>query len=115
MAASSTLTQQPPTKATPCNRLFIAACRAFDFAYDTVAGNHGELTKALLEGLDCSHRDEVTAAHLINTIQEKLTATTQEPLVFSSGGKISLTFNREYPKHLAPPGTKMSVQRLGLF
>ena len=105
----------PSDKGLARDRCFIAASRGLDAAYEEVAGHHGVLTQVLLQGLDCSHKNEVTGDDLIGIIKNELKTTTQEPVAFSSGSKIVLTFNRQQAQTAVLPAPDKRCPYKGLL
>jgi len=77
------------------SRCFIAASRAYEVAYEEIAGHHGVLTNVLLQGLDCRHKDSVNNLELTAFINQQLKTTTQAPVALNLGDAITLTFNRQ--------------------
>lgn len=75
------------------DRCFIAACRPFESAYESLSGDHGVLTQFLLEGLDPSEQaeGEVTNHVLVDLIKEKVRGIPQAPIYSNSGDSILLT------------------------
>ncbi|WP_159788932.1 caspase family protein [Sodalinema gerasimenkoae] len=75
------------------DRCFIAACRPFESAYESLSGKHGVLTQFLLEGLDPSEQaeGEVTNHVLVDLIKEKVRGIPQAPIYSNSGDSILLT------------------------
>lgn len=105
----------PGDKGLARDRCFIAASGAFEAAYEEVAGDHGVLTQALLQTLDCSHKDQVTGDDLIASIKSRLKTSTQEPKAFSSGSTIVLTFNRQHAPVAAVSNPIQPCPYKGLF
>ncbi|MDO9214826.1 MAG: caspase family protein [Methylococcales bacterium] len=77
------------------SRCFIAASRAYEVAYEEIAGHNGVLTNVLLQGLDCRHKDSVNNLELTAFINQQLKTTTQAPVALNLGDAIALTFNRK--------------------
>ncbi|OQW92136.1 MAG: hypothetical protein BWK78_02590, partial [Thiotrichaceae bacterium IS1] len=75
------------------DRCFIVASREFEVAYEEVAGSHGVLTTALLQGLDPTRLPDgaVDNFTLTDFIARTLKGATQRPLYANSGSKILLT------------------------
>ncbi len=75
------------------DRCFIAASREFQVAHGQESGEHGELTGALLQGLDPNNRDDgwVTNYTLTDFIKEALKNAPQHPVLSNPGGQIILT------------------------
>lgn len=75
------------------DRCFIAACRAFEFAYESLSGEHGVLTEFLLQGLDPNRNDEgiVTNNALVDFINQTFKGVPQAPICRISGDPITLT------------------------
>jgi hypothetical protein len=105
----------PSDKGLARNRCFITASRAFEVAYEEVAGNHGVLTQVLLQGLDCTHQTSVTNLALTEFINTQLKTTTQAPMALNSGEAIELTFNRHQQKPLATINQDKPCPYKGLF
>jgi hypothetical protein len=85
----------PGDKGLAGDRCFIAASRAFEVAYEEAAGNHGVLTHALLQVLDCTHKEQVNNLELKAFISPELKTTTQAPVALNLGEAILLSFNRQ--------------------
>ncbi len=75
------------------DRCFIAACRAFELAYESLSGEHGVLTEFLLQGLDPNRYDEgiVTNNALVDFIKQTVKGVPQAPIYSNSGDPIILT------------------------
>ncbi|MGL4503924.1 MAG: caspase family protein, partial [Planktothrix sp.] len=75
------------------DRCFIAACRPFELAYESLGGEHGVLTQFLLEGLDPRENTEgqITNHTLVDFIKEKVRGIPQAPTYSNSGDSILLT------------------------
>jgi hypothetical protein len=75
------------------DRLFMAASREFESAYEEIAGQHSVFTKALLSGLDPRRQDggKVNSYNLTEHISQQLRGEIQQPLFESSGSEIVLT------------------------
>lgn len=75
------------------DRLFMAASREYESAYESLTGKYSVFTDALLSGLDprsVSHRI-VTNYYLTNWVSQKLKGELQQPLFENSGSEIILT------------------------
>lgn len=74
-------------------RCFIAASREYELAYEETTGNHGVLTKALLQGLDPTRQLDGVVSNftLVEFINQTLKGATQRPVYANSGGQILLT------------------------
>ncbi len=72
---------------------FIAASREYEVAYEEVVGNHGVLTRVLLQGLDPTRLpDQVVSNYdLVDFIQQRFRGASQCPIFANSGGQILLT------------------------
>ncbi|KYC40958.1 hypothetical protein WA1_25430 [Scytonema hofmannii PCC 7110] len=70
------------------DRCFIAASRDFELAYGTEGGEYGELTSALLQGLDPKHREDgwVTNYTLADFVRQAMKKTAPQLPVFSNTG-----------------------------
>ncbi len=79
------------------DRCFIAACRAFELAYESLSGEHGVLTEFLLQGLDPNNYADgvVTNNHLTDFIKEKFKGVPQAPIYSNSGNPIILTSRKQ--------------------
>ncbi|MBK4730817.1 caspase family protein [Oxynema sp. CENA135] len=75
------------------DRCFIAACRPFESAYESLSGEHGVLTEFLLQGLDPNNYADgvVTNNHLTDFIKEKFKGVPQAPIYSNPGDPIILT------------------------
>ena len=78
------------------DKCFIAACRPFELAYESLGGEHGVLTQFLLEGLDPRENPEgvITNYTLVDFIikeKVKVRGIPQEPIHRNSGYPIILT------------------------
>ena len=78
------------------DKCFIAACRPFELAYESLGGEHGVLTQFLLEGLDPRENPEgvITNYTLVDFIikeKVKVRGISQEPIHRNSGYSIILT------------------------
>ncbi|HIK14158.1 MAG TPA: caspase family protein [Leptolyngbyaceae cyanobacterium M33_DOE_097] len=78
------------------DRLFMAASREYEAAYESINGQYSVFTKALLEGLDPahSHTGEVTNYALSDWVSTALKGEMQQPLFENSGSEILLTRNQ---------------------
>jgi HEAT repeat protein/energy-coupling factor transporter ATP-binding protein EcfA2 len=85
----------PGDKGKARDRCFIAASREFEAAYEQLAGNHGVLTSALLEGLDPTHKGSVNNHILVDFVAQRLKGEIQQPLFYNSGEQIILTATQE--------------------
>jgi WD40 repeat protein/energy-coupling factor transporter ATP-binding protein EcfA2 len=75
------------------DRLFMAASREYEFAYESLTGNYSVFTQAVLDGLD-PHRTangSVSNYALTNWVSTALKAEQQQPLFENSGSEILLT------------------------
>lgn len=86
----------PGQKGKARDRCFIAASREYEVAYEEIAGNHGVLTGALVQGLDPTQhpRAEVSNYALIDSINRLLKGAIQCPVYANFGGEIILTRSR---------------------
>lgn len=75
------------------DRLFMAASREYEEAYEALNGSHSVFTQALLSGLNPYKVKGgiVNGHHLIDTINQQLKGELQQPLFESSGTEIVLT------------------------
>jgi hypothetical protein len=75
------------------DRLFMAASREYEEAYESLEGQHSVFTQALLSGLNpYKVKGGVVNGHsLTHTINRQLKGELQQPLFESSGGEIILT------------------------
>lgn len=75
------------------DRLFIAASREYEAAYESLHGDYSVLTQALLEGLDPRYASTgaVTGHYLTAWVSDRLKHELQQPLFENSGGEIILT------------------------
>ncbi len=80
---------------------FIAASRDFEEAYEEISGNHGVLTKALLQGLNPTAKGKVDNFELATIIREQLEKETQSPVFANSGEAIILTQSIQAPVKVA--------------
>jgi len=87
----------PGEKGKARDRCFIAASREFEPAYEQLAGNHGVLTAALLDGLDPIHQGLVNNHTLVNFVEQRLKGEIQRPVFHNSGGEIILTASESTP------------------
>jgi len=78
------------------DRLFMAASREYEAAYESIHGQYSVFTKALLEGLDPvrSNTGEVTNYALSDWVSTALKGEMQQPLFENSGSEILLTRNQ---------------------
>ncbi|MEM8806375.1 MAG: caspase family protein [Cyanobacteria bacterium P01_G01_bin.38] len=76
-----------------CSRLFIAASREYEAAYESLDGHHSVLTKALLSGLDPNRVEsgQISNHSLIDWVSHQLKSEVQQPLFECSGGEMILT------------------------
>ncbi|MGB3614391.1 MAG: caspase family protein [Elainellaceae cyanobacterium] len=75
------------------DRMFMAACREYEAAYESLTSCHSVLTQAILDGLDprtCS-AGRVTNYALTSSVSRALSQQLQQPLFENSGGEIVLT------------------------
>jgi hypothetical protein len=75
------------------DRLFMAASREYEEAYESLTGSHSVFTQALLSGLNPYKvkGSVVNGHHLIDTVNNQLKGELQQPLFESSGSEIVLT------------------------
>ncbi|MBD0335935.1 MAG: caspase family protein [Cyanobacteria bacterium Co-bin13] len=75
------------------DRLFMAASREYEPAYEALEGSHSVFTKALLSGLNPykSRGGIVNGHHLTEVVSSELKGEIQQPLFESSGADIVLT------------------------
>jgi hypothetical protein len=75
------------------DRLFMAASREYEAAYESLTGSHSVFTQALLSGLNPYKvkGSVVNGHHLIDTVNNQLKGELQQPLFESSGTEIVLT------------------------
>ncbi|TVQ07508.1 MAG: hypothetical protein EA368_14100 [Leptolyngbya sp. DLM2.Bin27] len=75
------------------DRLFIAAAREYEAAYESLGGSHSVFTEALLLGLNpYKVKGGIANGHsLTDVVNRKLKGELQQPLFESSGGEIVLT------------------------
>ncbi|MEM9947256.1 MAG: caspase family protein [Cyanobacteria bacterium P01_D01_bin.36] len=75
------------------DRLFMAASREYESAYESLEGKHSVFTKALLSGLNPYEQDggKVNSYGLTEHISQQLRGELQQPLFESSGSEIVLT------------------------
>lgn len=75
------------------DRLFMAASREYESAYEAIEGHHSVFTKALLSGLNPYTQDggKVNSYALTEHITQQLRGELQQPLFESSGSEIVLT------------------------
>jgi tetratricopeptide (TPR) repeat protein len=97
------------------SRCFIAASRAYEVAYEEIAGHHGVLTNVLLQGLDCRHKDSVNNLELTAFIHQQLKTSTQAPVALNLGEAITLTFNRQQKTKTATLNANALCPYKGLF
>lgn len=86
-------TEADPGARSGIDRLFMAASREYESAYESIAGKHSIFTQALLSGLD-PHRQtggKVSNYGLTEHISQQLRGEIQQPLFESSGSEIVLT------------------------
>jgi HEAT repeat protein len=81
----------PGDKGHARDRCFIAASREFEPAYEQLAGNHGVLTAALLDGLAPTDQGAVNNHTLTDFVQQRLKGEIQRPVFHNSGEEIILT------------------------
>jgi WD40 repeat protein len=86
------------------DRCFIAASREFQVAFGQESGEHGELTGALLQGLDPNNRDDgwVTNYTLTDFIGEALKEAPQHPVLSNTGGQIILAGKQGVRGNICP-------------
>lgn len=79
------------------DRCFIAACRPFELAYESLSGEHGVLTEFLLQGLDPTNYADglVTNNHLTDFINQNFKGVPQKPEPRNSGDPIILTSRKQ--------------------
>ena len=90
------------------DRLFMAAAREYEAAYESLSGGHSVFTEALLSGLNpYKVKGGIVNGHsLTELVNRKLKGELQQPLFESSGGEIVLTRISgliSSPRELAPP------------
>lgn len=75
------------------DRLFMAASREYEPAYEALEGSHSVFTKALLSGLNSykARQGTVNSHHLMEVVSGELKGEIQQPLFESSGSDIILT------------------------
>ncbi len=75
------------------DRLFMAASREYESAYESIEGKHSVFTKALLSGLDPHQQagGKVSNYGLSEHISQQLRGEIQQPLFETSGSEIVLT------------------------
>jgi hypothetical protein len=75
------------------DRLFMAAAREYEAAYESLGGSHSVFTQALLSGLNpYKVKGGIVNGHsLTDTVNRALKGELQQPLFESSGGEIVLT------------------------
>jgi WD40 repeat protein len=75
------------------DRLFMAASREYESAYESLEGSHSVFTQALLDGLDPASAANctVTNYHLSDWVSNALRSEVQQPVFENSGGEIILT------------------------
>ena len=75
------------------DRLFMAASREFESAYEALEGKHSVFTEALLSGLNPYSREggKVSSHALTEHVSQQLRGEIQQPLFESSGSEIVLT------------------------
>lgn len=75
------------------DRLFMAASREYEAAYESIAGNYSVFTQALLEGLDPTRLPSgtITSHALTDWVSNALKGEMQQPLFESSGSEMILT------------------------
>ncbi len=78
------------------DRLFMAASREYESAYESLEGTHSVFTQALLNGLEpaTAANNTVTNYHLSDWVSNALRSEVQQPLFENSGGEIILTRNQ---------------------
>ncbi|MEO0455597.1 MAG: caspase family protein, partial [Cyanobacteria bacterium P01_A01_bin.114] len=93
-----------------CSRLFIAASREYEPAYESLDGHHSVLTKALLSGLspDRVESGQVSNHSLIDWVSTQLKSEVQQPLFECSGGEMILTRTAGFK----PPKMKARISTL---
>ncbi|MEO1388219.1 MAG: caspase family protein [Cyanobacteria bacterium J06634_6] len=75
------------------DRLFMAASREYESAYEALEGKHSVFTEALLSGLNPYNKEggKVSSYSLTEHISQQLRGELQQPLFESSGSEIVLT------------------------
>ncbi|PZO57787.1 MAG: hypothetical protein DCF15_06530 [Phormidesmis priestleyi] len=75
------------------DRLFMAASREYESAYESLEGKHSVLTGALLSGLDPYQKEggKITNYGLSEHVSQQLRGEIQQPLFENSGSEIVLT------------------------
>lgn len=76
------------------DRLFMAASREYESAYESLEGAYSVFTQALLAGLDPQQRGTVTNYALTSWVSDALKGELQQPLFECSGREILLTTSR---------------------
>jgi hypothetical protein len=86
------------------DRLFMAAAREYEPAYESLASRHSVFTEALLAGLNPSKVEGgvVNGHSLTDAVNRSLKGEVQQPLFESSGGEIVLT---RLSSSVPPPST----------
>ncbi|GAB6042390.1 nSTAND1 domain-containing NTPase [Endothiovibrio diazotrophicus] len=99
------------------SRCLIAASRAFEPAYEEIAGRHGVLTGALLRGLDPALQPDgrVTSFTLAADVDRLLRGETQQPLCANSSQPIELTRGRVEATGAAPFSGRCPYKGLRFF
>ncbi len=96
------------------DRLFMAASREYEEAYEALTSSHSVFTEALLSGLNPYKVKGgiVNGHHLIDNVNKKLKGELQQPLFESSGTEIVLTRFGEKGCHSAQPAEVSALDRL---
>ncbi|MEL7501542.1 MAG: caspase family protein [Cyanobacteria bacterium J06554_6] len=98
-----------PTKKEGCNRLFIAASRAYEAAYESLDSDYSVLTQAVLSGLNPHRVDsgKISNHSLVSWVSEQLRSESQQPVIEHSGSEFLLT--RAEGVMQPPPRTPLST------
>ncbi|WP_071527231.1 caspase family protein [Nodosilinea nodulosa] len=98
------------------DRLFMAAAREYEAAYESLDGNHSVFTQALLSGLNpYKVKGGIVNSHsLTDTVNRELKGELQQPLFESSGSEIVLTrmSGLTAPARDTPPPLLERLQKL---
>lgn len=95
------------------DRLFMAASREYEAAYESLTSNYSVFTKALLNGLKprSDDQDVVTSYSLMKSVSHQLKGELQQPLFEASGSEIILTRSTRREACL-PPAPDSTLDRL---
>ncbi|MGB3138459.1 MAG: caspase family protein [Nodosilinea sp.] len=96
------------------DRLFMAAAREYESAYEALGSNHSVFTQALLLGLNPhSVKGGIVNGHsLTDVVNRELKSELQQPLFESSGGEIVLTRTAGASAQAASPPLLERLQKL---